>query len=135
MIRQSLFAVALLAASAGASATGFGHVETHILRPVEHLSLSIGSVLHDGFNITYGIGGDRHVTRRHDYTNRVIVVPQPLRVIERHRHESRHSHWNRHDNGRRAWRDHDRHHDRRGWDDNNRHGDDRRGRDRNRSRH
>ncbi|HEY5763488.1 MAG TPA: hypothetical protein VIS73_09815 [Rhodocyclaceae bacterium] len=136
MIRQALLAASLLAASTGALATDFGHVERHVLRPVEHLTLSVGSLLHDGFNITYGIGGHRHENRSH--SSRVIVVPPPVRVIHRHRHESRHSHWNRHDHGRRAWRDHDRHDDRRGWG-NKRRGDDRwddrRGRDRNRSRH
>ena len=117
MIRQALFAAALLTASTATLATGFGHVERHVLRPVEHLSLSIGSLLHDGFNVTYGIGG-HHLSRSH--RERVIVVP-PTRVTHIHRHENRHRHWDR--GNHRGWRNDDRHSSR--WDDKRRRGDDR----------
>lgn len=110
MIRKALrplLAAALIAASTGAFATPFGHIEARVLDVVPHLSLSFGSLRHDGFNVTYELEGVRRVIHRHERPGRVIYVPQPVRVVHHHRHESRHQRWDDHDRGRRAWREHD----------------------------
>lgn len=129
MIRKTLAAAALLLASTGAFATGFGHVEARVLDVAPRLSLSFGSLIHDGFNVTYELGGSRYVTHRYDRPGRVIYVPQPVRVTHVHRYENRHRHWNRwddHDRGRRAWQEHNRFDDRKSWKRHDR-DDDRRG--------
>lgn len=97
-LRTILVGAALLAASQ----TGFAHGGERFARVVEvepRLAFSFGSLYHDGFAVTYEVGGHRHVTYPAVAPSRVIVVPAPVRYeVRDDRHRWRH----RHD--RRDWR-------------------------------
>lgn len=117
MLRKILLSAALIAASTGAFARGgdYWGVDPQI-------SVSVGSLWHDGFNINFATGGHYYAPRPYYRSAPVIVVPPP-RIVHVHRHEYRNKHWD--DRGRRGWKDHDRRDDRRGWDDHRGRGDDR----------
>lgn len=140
MLRHALFAAALFAATLSPSAHSGDYVEGRVVGVVPHLSLSFGSLLHDGFRVEYEFGGDRYYTHSHHHPGPVILVPPPIRVIPAGpRFGHRHAYWR--DDHRRGWDDHDRWDDRRHWKehdrwDNRRHwrGDDR-GRGRKHGRH
>lgn len=122
MLRKILLSAALIAASTGAFARGGDHwgIEPQV-------SVSVGSLWHDGFNINFATGGGHYYSPRHYSPAPVIVVPPPQRIVHVHRHEYRNKHWD--DRGRRAWKEHDRwdhrRDDRRGWDDHRGRNDDR----------
>lgn len=118
MLRQALFAAALVAATLSPSAHSGDFVEGRVVAAVPHLSLSFGSLHHDGFRVEYEFAGDRYFTHSHRHPGPVILVPPPIRVIPAGpRFGHRHNHWRDH---RRGWDDHDRWDDRRHWRDDDR---------------
>jgi hypothetical protein len=136
MNRKALLAAALLTASFGAHAYHDLRVEARVVSVVPYLSLSFGSLYHDGFRVEFESGGQRYYTHSPYRPGPVIIVPPPHRVVHVHRFDHRHGFRDHHrhggwdDRGRRAWKEHDR------WDDRrDRRGDDRRGRDDGRHRH
>lgn len=128
MLRQALFAAALLAATLSPSAHSGDYIEGRVVGVVPHISLSFGSLRHDGFRVEYVFGGQRYFTHSHRHPGRVILVPQPLRVIPAGpRFGHRHSQWG--DDHRRGWNNQGR------WDDHRRWRGDDRGRGRGHGRH
>lgn len=126
MLRTALFAATLFAATLGstAHAGGDGYYRGPVIDLAPQVSLSIGSLRHDGFRLDVNSGGPRYLP--HVLPRPVVYLPPPVQVIEvvPHRHY-RGGHWRSHD--RRHWRDHDRWDDRGHWDD--------RGRGRGRGKH
>jgi hypothetical protein len=117
MLRQALLAAALLAATLSAHAGSY--VEGRVISVEPRLSVSFGSLLHDGFRVEYEFGGERYNTHSHRHPGPVILVPPPVRVIHSgHRFGHRHDHWR--DDHRRGWKDHDRWDHRRHWRDDDR---------------
>lgn len=127
MLRKSLIAIALLAASASGSvlADHREHVYGRVVSVEPHFSISFGSGHHDGFRILYEVGGRHYWTHSRHHPGHVIWVPRPLgHHVDHHKHHNkhhyRHERRERHDgwrDGRDTWDRHDhdgqhRHHDR-----------------------
>lgn len=119
MLRKSLIAVALLAASTGAMAGG-DYVYGRVVSVEPHFSISFGSGSRDGYRIMYEVGGHHYWTHSHRRPGHVIWVPRPVaHPIHHHKHKHHHRHGcddRRHDgwddredgwrDGRGYWRDH-----------------------------
>lgn len=100
MLRKSLIAIALLAASGGAMAGHDTHVYGRVVSVEPHFSISFSSGRHhDGFRILYEVGGHRYWTHSRHHPGHVIWVPRP---VEHHVHHHKH-HYKRHHND--YWRD------------------------------
>lgn len=112
MSRNSLIALALLAASCGAMAHGdlvYGRVVA--VEPQFSISIS-GGRHHDGFRVLYESGGQRYWTYSVYHPGPVIWVPYPP---GHHVHPPRHRHHHRHEWG--GWRDGPGRDGHRGWDE------------------
>ncbi len=112
MLRKSLIAIALIAASSGAMASHDDHVYGRVVSIEPHFSVSFGSDRHhDGFRILYEVGGNRYWTQSHYYPGRVIWVPRPVgHQVHHHKYQGRFDERDRHY----GWRD-----DRGSWDRHN----------------
>lgn len=89
MLRKSLFAVALLAASAGAMAHD-DYVYGRVVTVEPHFSISFGSGgYHDGFRILYDVGGRHYWTHSRHHPGHTIWVPRPA---SHHVHHHKHRH-------------------------------------------
>ncbi len=100
MLRKSLFAIALLAASGGAMAGHDDYVYGRVVSVEPHFSISISSGrYHDGFRILYETGGQRYWTHSTHRPGQVIWVPRPA-VRHMHHHYDRHDRRDRRDDRR-----------------------------------
>lgn len=122
MLRNSLIAISLLAASTGAMAGHGDYIYGRVVTVEPHFSISFGGGSHhDGFRILYESGGQHYWTHSRHRPGHVIWVPRPVgHYIHHHKHHQRHDRGNhrddRHDD-RGTWERHDRdgrrgHHDR-----------------------
>lgn len=117
MLRKTLIATALLAASTGAMAHGeyvYGRVVT--VEPSFSITVNSGSP-YDGFRVMYEVGGQNYWTYSRYQPGPVIWVPRP--VVYRmppHKfkhyyrggwYERRHERWEDHRGGRGGWGDRD----------------------------
>lgn len=109
MLRKTLIAAALLAASSGAMAGG-DYVHGRVVTVEPNFVISFGGGRHhDGFRILYEAGGRHYWTHSHYHPGHVIWVPRPVgHHIHHYKHQYRHG-W---DDRRDKWRD-----SRGGWDD------------------
>lgn len=119
MLRKSLIALALLAASGGAMAGG-DYVYGRVVVVEPNFSISFGSGgYRDGYRILYEFGGHRYWTHSHRHPGAVIWVPRPVvvgnvyRYRPHYRHDYRHDY--RHERGERRHDWEDRRRDR--WDE------------------
>lgn len=116
MLRKTLIAAALLAASAGAMADHNGYVYGRVVTVEPHFVISFGGGRHyDGFRILYEIGGQHYWTHSHHHPGHTIWVPRPAGHVIHHHYPWRHD-WRgwddrRHDRWDNRWddRDHDWH--------------------------
>lgn len=110
MLRKSLIAISLLAASAGAIAGG-DYVYGRVVVVEPSFSISFGSGgYRDGYRVLYELDGHRYWTHSHRHPGAVIWVPRPVVVGNVYRYHHHHRYY-RHDH-RRDWDDR-----RRDWDD------------------
>jgi hypothetical protein len=99
MLRKSLIAIALLAASTGALAGHGDHVYGRVVTVEPNFVISFSSGRYqDGFRILYEAGGQRYWTYSHQHPGHVIWVPRPASYdyYPRYHHEHRYQ---------REWRD------------------------------
>lgn len=118
MLRKSLIAIALLAASTGVMAGHSDHIYGRVVSVEPHFVLSIGGGgHHDGFRILYEVGGRHYWTHSHHRPGHVIWVPRSVgHVVHHHKHHKRHG-WDDRRDGRGPWEHHDDRGDRRGHHD------------------
>ncbi len=108
MLRKSLIAVALLAASSGAMADDdyvYGRVVT--VEPSFSISFGSGSH-HDGYRVMYEVGGRHYWTHSHDHPGEVIWVQRPPgHYVHHHKHhyKGHHGHGKRHHGRGHDWDD------------------------------
>lgn len=96
MLRTALLAAALIATSQSALAHRGGHYEGRVVSVEPGLTMTFGSLLHDGFQVVYDLGGRRQVST----TYYAPPVREVVYVVDSDR---RHGHRHRHDRVR--WRD------------------------------
>jgi hypothetical protein len=95
MLRKSLIAVALLAASTGVMAGHGDFVYGRVVTVEPNFVISFSSGRHqDGFRILYESGGQRYWTYSHYHPGHVIWVPRPVGYYHypKHHHEYRYQH-------------------------------------------
>ena len=105
MFRNSLIAVALLAASTGVLADydDDGHVYGRVVTVEPNFVISFsGGRYPDGFRVLYEVGGRQYWTRSHYRPEHVIWVPRPVGYygypVRYYDHDGwRRGHWKRHD--------------------------------------
>ena len=100
MLRKSLIALALLAASTGVMADHDDHIYGRVVTAEPHFVLSFGGSRHqDGFRILYEVGGNHYWTHSPRRPGPVIWVPRP---VSYYAYQQRHHDWDRR---RGDWRD------------------------------
>lgn len=105
MLRKTLIAAALLAASAGAMAHD-GYVYGRVVTVEPNFVISFGSGGYNGYRILYEVGGRHYWTHRHYHPGHTIWVPRP---VVHHVYHHKHHYWHQgHDwkGPKNGWRDH-----------------------------
>lgn len=121
MLRNSLIAISLLAASAGAMASDDDYIYGRVVTVEPHFSISFGGGgHHDGFRILYESGGQHYWTHSRHRPGHVIWVPRPIgHNVQHHKHHRHHGWHGRRDDHRddhHYGRHDDRHDDRGTWE-------------------
>lgn len=110
MLRKTLVATVLLAASTGAMADDYVYGRVVKVEPNFVISFSSGG--YNGYRILYEVGGRHYWTHSHRHPGHVIWVPRPVvyhvyHHNHHHKHDYRHD-WKHNDWKHNGWRDHDR---------------------------
>lgn len=118
MLRKTLIATVLLAASGGAMAHG-DYVYGRVVQVEPNFAISFSSGGYNGYRILYEVGGRHYWTRSHRHPGHVIWVPRPVvHHVYHHKYHYKHhyKHDDRHDWKHNGWDDRDRwkHHGRHG---------------------
>lgn len=113
MLRTALFIAALAAATGNASAHGGGYIRSEVIRSEPSVSVTVGSVRHDGFRVEYESGGRIYNTIRERYPDRYIPAPVVVVPVAVPRPYYRDDDWR---DDRRHWRG-----EHRDWRDDRRH--------------